>query len=114
MSRSRWRREYLISVTLAGLLGCSSANNVSEVDAGSTQGADAPVAPPVCTTEAAKRGPEVCDDVDNDCNGIIDDVANLPSWYPDKDGDKFGDSNAPRFQCKKPEGYTDVGGDCDD
>ena len=41
---------------------------------------------------------EVCDSVDNDCNGAIDDAdigldtTTAASWYVDSDGDGFGDS----------------------
>ena len=36
---------------------------------------------------------ELCDDVDNDCDGDIDedDAADVTTWYSDSDGDGFGD-----------------------
>jgi len=38
--------------------------------------------------------PEFCDEVDNDCNGKVDDKAADVPWYLDEDGDGFGDQNS--------------------
>lgn len=59
--------------------------------------------------------PEICGDgKDNDCNGLIDDVF-LTLNIPDKDGDGYGDANAPFvLYCGLQPGYVSVGGDCDD
>ena len=56
---------------------------------------------------------EVCDEVDNDCDGEVDeDVASR--WYPDADGDGYGDEEQARDRCEQPTGYVEQGGDCDD
>lgn len=40
--------------------------------------------------------------------------ARLP-YYPDRDGDDFGDASAqPIYDCQRPEGYSCDGADCDD
>ena len=56
---------------------------------------------------------EQCDGEDNDCDGAIDDppVAS-GGWYPDVDHDGYGDEGA--GSCSSVDGYTEVGGDCDD
>jgi hypothetical protein len=57
---------------------------------------------------------EVCDGIDNDCNGGIDDVADLPFWYTDGDGDGHGDPGTGVQACEAPPGTVDRGDDCDD
>lgn len=58
---------------------------------------------------------EVCDDADNDCDGVTDEssAADAPTWYYDGDGDEFG--STPHVACTAPsESYVSTPGDCDD
>jgi hypothetical protein len=59
---------------------------------------------------------EVCDSVDNNCNGRIDEVASTdaPTWYPDRDGDGYGDDAGEVRACEAPPGHIAEGGDCGD
>jgi len=59
---------------------------------------------------------ETCDGVDEDCDGTADDSAiDATTWYPDLDGDTFGDDSATgTLACAAPPGHVAIGGDCDD
>ena len=58
---------------------------------------------------------ELCDDIDNDCDGDVDEGVLLEDWYPDADGDGFGaDGVVPIADCAAPANHVGVAGDCDD
>ncbi len=58
---------------------------------------------------------EVCDEVDQDCDGVADDAASdLDLFYADSDGDGYGDADAWTWACTAPDGYVDDATDCDD
>ena len=61
---------------------------------------------------------ELCDNLDNDCNDIVDDIAedSLEGtiYYADADGDGFGDDLVTMNSCTVPEGYVAEAGDCND
>ncbi len=56
---------------------------------------------------------EVCDEVDNDCDGQVDEEV-LSTFYADADGDGFGDPDDTTEACSAPTGYVDNSDDCDD
>lgn len=57
--------------------------------------------------------PEICDGIDQNCNGIVDDGL-LTVYYADKDGDGYGDVSSSVSACSCPAGYVTLPGDCMD
>lgn len=66
-----------------------------------------------CVPTAAPSS-EVCDNLDNNCNGSTDEGLSFITYYKDTDGDGWGDVSFPLTACAKPAGYALVGGDCND
>ena len=57
---------------------------------------------------------EACNDLDDNCNGLIDDGATTQTYYQDLDGDGFGDVAQSIVSCDSPQGYVTNSQDCDD
>lgn len=58
---------------------------------------------------------DICDSIDNNCNGSIDEDAQFVTYYQDSDNDGYGNANVSTAVCGDPgAGYVTNDTDCDD
>ena len=89
-----------------GTLACDDPGDASSVD-GDCDDDDAAVNPDAV---------EVCNGVDDDCEGTTDgsDAADPTTWYEDRDSDGYGNADRSSVSCDAPTGWVATSGDCDD
>ncbi|MBX2929637.1 MAG: BspA family leucine-rich repeat surface protein [Saprospiraceae bacterium] len=58
---------------------------------------------------------EICNGIDDNCNGMVDDGVSFVTYYQDNDGDGFGNPAMSQSTCDgPPTGYVSNNTDCDD
>ncbi|MFN3939254.1 MAG: putative metal-binding motif-containing protein, partial [Chitinophagales bacterium] len=57
---------------------------------------------------------DICNDIDDNCNGLIDEGAVFTTYYANADGDGFGNQEITALLCKATEGYVTDSTDCND
>ena len=72
-----------------------------------------------CEDEAAgvnADAAEVCNDIDDNCDGTVDEetATDAPTWFADADGDGHGGTQFTVTACRAPNGYVEASDDCDD
>jgi len=116
-------RLYALVFIAAGLGACRTAPKDADgtvLDTGSLSGEDADgdgrVGADDCDDLDASihaGAEELCDGVDNDCDGEIDEGVML-TWFDDSDGDGFGDPTVSSEACEPGPGQVPNDDDCND
>ena len=102
-------------------IGAPSAGQVHLLYGGGDEDGDGWIWPRDCDDDQAAVHPdgvEICNGLDDDCDGATDgaDAEGATTWYQDYDGDGFASPNVSEDACEPPESFIDGSEpwDCDD
>jgi hypothetical protein len=101
-----------VPLAYVDFVGCSGSDGDADEDGsvGTQYGGDD------CNDDDPQIGPhavEVCDEVDNNCDGAIDEGV-TQTFYEDADGDGHGTDDSAFEACEQPDGASQFAGDCND
>ncbi len=93
--------------------------SIGRVSCGAPTGYVAAAAGEDCDDASTAVNPgatELCNGVDDDCDGTVDedDAADALTWYADVDVDGYGDAASILLSCSQPSGTSTLSSDCDD
>ena len=88
----------------------TSAQACAQPSGYAATGSDCDDADPAVHPEAE----EVCNGLDDDCDGTADEGLTLETWHLDADGDGWGGASTSVSACTAPSGYLADASDCDD
>ncbi|MBK9369173.1 MAG: putative metal-binding motif-containing protein [Deltaproteobacteria bacterium] len=110
------RPSLLVLLSLFPLLGCGSDVSIGKVTVDrDSDGYDETVDCDDAQSAVNPSAPELCDGLDNDCDGVVDeDAEDATTFYADADADGHGDPTAPTVACEAPADTVLNGDDCDD
>jgi len=57
---------------------------------------------------------EICNSIDDNCDGQVDEGLVVTRFYQDQDGDGYGIAGVSVVDCRQPAGFATLFGDCDD
>jgi len=99
-----------------GTTTVASTDNIACTDAGEGLATDPTGECDDTNAAVHPAADEVCDGLDNNCDGITDDdsAVDASTWYADTDGDGYGDAGSTRAACEQPADTVADASDCDD
>jgi hypothetical protein len=92
----------LFSIAFGSSIGSFSSPSVTE---------DEDIA--IGTANILNKPSEICNNVDDDCDGSVDEGIATVTYYLDEDGDGFGSTTSTQA-CSAPSGYVTNNNDCND
>jgi hypothetical protein len=112
-------RNFTLMILCTALLACGGKPGTDDTGTPVDADNDGFVVGEDCDDNNADVNPdavELCDSVDNNCDGVVDEetAEDAGNWYADSDEDGFGDLAVTTLACEAPSGYVADSTDCDD